>query len=196
MWPFLDHLVESELSKREEIDLVRQAKSGDREAFDQLMEAYAPRAYRLAFAIVGNESDAEDVVQEAFVTIYRKLRNLREESSFNSWLSRIVATRAHDLLRQRRREKKSFESQVTQTRLGQGPSSVPAPESEGTSLDLRQAIDRLPELHRLVILLRYGEEASIEEIAQTLKRPEGTIRRMLSEAYRMLRLYLEGDEGP
>lgn len=184
-----------ELSQ-EEANLIQRARSGDREAFGELMEAYAPRAYRLAFAIVGNESDAEDVVQEAFVTIYRKLRNLREESSFGSWLSRIVATRARDLLRRHRREKKYFESRVTQTRLGQGSSSIPAPESEGTSLDLRQAIDRLPELHRLVILLRYGEEASIEEIAQTLKRPAGTIRRMLSEAYRMLRLYLEGDEGP
>lgn len=160
------------------------------------MEEYALRAYRIAFAILRSPDDAEDVVQEAFITVYRKLGKLRKESSFNSWLSQIVASGAHDLQRRRKREKKTLQSQKTMFESGQVSfPDDPVTEAEGMSFELHQAIGKLPEQHRLVILLRYAEDDSIEEIARILKRPAGTIRRMLSEAYKMLRLYLEEEES-
>ncbi|MBT9166375.1 MAG: ECF RNA polymerase sigma factor SigW [Chloroflexi bacterium] len=180
----------------EEITLIRRARAGDREAFGQLMETHAPRAYRIAFAILRNQSDAEDTVQEAFITAYKSIKKLEKEGSFVSWLSRIVATRSYDLLRKRQRERKTVESTISTLKVGMSqPASNPAESKQDFDLDLREAITRLPELHRLAILLRYSEDASTDEIARILNRPAGTIRRILSESYRLLRLYLEGGES-
>ena len=71
-----------------------------------------------------------------------------------------------------------------------------AEEKQALSLDIEQAIARLPESHRLAVMLRYAEDASTDDIASTLNRPAGTIRRILSESYRMLRLYLQEDVKP
>ncbi|MBT9162705.1 MAG: ECF RNA polymerase sigma factor SigW [Dehalococcoidia bacterium] len=176
----------------EEITLIRRARAGDREAFGQLMETHAPRAYRIAFAILRNQSDAEDTVQEAFITAYKSIKKLEKEGSFVSWLSRIVATRAYDLLRKRQRERKAVEATISIHKTAM--SHNPAESRQDFALDLHEAITRLPELHRLVIMLHYSEDASTDEIARTLNRPVGTVRRILSESYRLLRLYLEGGD--
>jgi RNA polymerase sigma-70 factor (ECF subfamily) len=177
----------------DEIALIRRARAGDREAFGQVMETHAPRAYRIAFAILQNRSDAEDAVQDAFITAYKSLRKLEKEGSFNSWLSRIVATRAYDLLRRKQREHKIVEKTIPTLKMSHLASN-PAEGKQDLALDLQEAITKLPELHRLAILLRYSEDASTDEIARILNRPAGTIRRILSESYHLLRLYLEGGE--
>jgi RNA polymerase sigma-70 factor, ECF subfamily len=177
----------------EEITLVHQAKKGDREAFGQLMENHAPRAYRIAFTIMQSQNDAEDIVQEAFITAYKSIKKLEKEGSFGSWLGRIVTTRAYDFLRNKQRQNKAVE--VSTSRFKAELSQDISHRREAThdfDLDLREAIMKLPEMHRLVIMLRYSEDATSDEIAATLNRPAGTIRRILSESYRLLRLYLEG----
>ncbi|MDD5094225.1 MAG: RNA polymerase sigma factor [Dehalococcoidia bacterium] len=180
-----------------EIALVHHAKMGDREAFGQLMENHAPRAYRLAFTILQNQSDAEDVVQEAFITAYKSISKLEKEGSFVSWLSRIVTTRAYDLLRKKHRNNKTIEESTSQFKmeLSQGITNR-RETSHDFDLDLREAIKRLPETHRVVVMLRYSEDATTDEIAVTLNRPAGTIRRILSESYGLLRLYLQRDDNP
>ncbi len=175
----------------EGISLIRRAKKGDGEAFSQLMESHALRAYRIAFALLQNRSDAEDVVQEAFVTAYNSIGKLKKEESFNSWFSRIVTTRAYDSLRKKQHDHKVTEAQTQSVKEElRGNSSQGDPDF---SIDLHRAMEHLPKQHRLAILLRYSEDASIEEIAGILNRPVGTIRRILSESYRLLRLYLQGD---
>lgn len=182
-------------SVHEEITLIRRARSGDREAFGQMMETHAPQAYRIAFAILQNRSDAEDTVQEAFITAYKSIKKLEKEGSFSSWLSRIVATRSYDLLRRKQREHKIVEKTIPTLKSEMSHlASNPAEGKQDLALDLQEAITKLPELHRLAILLRYSEDASTDEIARILNRPAGTIRRILSESYRWLRLYLEGGE--
>lgn len=177
---------------KDELTLIRRAKEGHRESFDQLMENHALRAYRLAFAILQNQSDAEDAVQEAFITAYKSVRKLEKEGAFGSWLSRIVATRAYDLLRKKQREQKAIAGRTSTLKMEMSHTvSNPAENKLDFDMDLHEAIKRLPELHRLTILLRYSEDSSTEEIAYVLNRPVGTIRRILSESYRLLRLYLE-----
>lgn len=177
--------------------LVRRAKQGDREAFGQLMENHATRVYRIAFAILQNQSDAEDAVQEAFITASKALKKLKEEGAFGSWLSRIATTRAYDILRKKQRDYKIIESTTSKFKMEMSQTaSNPAEGEHDFDLDLQKAIAKLPELHRLAILLRYSEDATSDEISKILNRPAGTIRRILSESYRLLRLYLEGDENP
>ena len=182
-------------SVRDEIDLVRQAKSGDKEAFGQLMENHALRAYRIAFATLQNQNEAEDAVQEAFITAYKSIKKLEKEESFGSWLGRIVTTRAYDVLRQKHRGQKAVDSKTSALKQEIAQSSTtPVEDKEALSLDLRQAIDELPELHRLAIMLRYTEDATADQIARIVNRPAGTVRRILSESYNLLRLYLKGDD--
>lgn len=170
------------LTVTNEPTLVVQARAGNQEAFAELVRRHGAQAYRIAFALLKNRSDAEDVVQDAFLTAFRSLATLKDPSAFRSWLNRIVVNRSRDLLRKRRRERESIQL------LGQSMvnDSLPGKQIERT-VALRQAIDSLPELHRLVILLYYSQGYSTGEIAETIDRPPGTVRRILSEAYKMLR---------
>src|SRR5205809_2616672 len=77
------------------------ARRGDGEAFRELVERHSREVFRLAFRMTGNEHDAEDVVQETFLKAYRKLPSFEERSQFGSWLYRIAANSAYDLLRAR-----------------------------------------------------------------------------------------------
>ena len=169
------------LTLTNEPTLVVQARAGNQEAFAELVRRHGAQAYRIAFALLRNRSDAEDVVQDAFLTAFRSFATLKDPSAFRSWLNRIVVNRSRDLLRRRRQEQESIPL------LGQSMvnDSLPGRQIERT-VALGQAIDSLPELHRLVILLYYSQGYSTGEIAETIDRPPGTVRRILSEAYKML----------
>lgn len=176
-----------------EAHLIRRAREGDREAFGELIELHAVRAYRIAYAILQNPEESEDAAQDAFVTAFKSLRKLENVEAFGSWLGRIVTTRAYDILRGRQRGQKAVEAQTTAVRMDMAGRNRadPSRTKADLTLDLEEAIAKLPELHRLAVLLRYSEDASTEQIARVLNRPAGTVRRILSESYRMLRLYLE-----
>ncbi|MFO8009511.1 MAG: RNA polymerase sigma factor [Dehalococcoidia bacterium] len=186
-----------EKTTQDELALVRRARTGDKEAFGQLMEMHAVRVYRIAYSITRDQSEAEDAVQEAFVTAFKSIRKLEKEESFRSWLSRIVTTRVYDLLRKKQKGLKAIEKEQKEfkVKLAQSTSN-PADSKHELSMDLQDAISNLPQSHRLAVMLRYTEDASTDEIATILDRPAGTVRRILSESYQMLRLYLqEGDES-
>ena len=128
---------------------------------------------------------------------HKSITKLAKEGSFRSWLSRIVTTRAYDLLRKKRQQAKTIEASTSEYKLELSHSiSHPSETVKDVQMDLQHAIAKLPEVHRLAIMLRYSEDASTEEIALTLNRPSGTIRRILSESYRLLRLHLEGNDSP
>ncbi|MBC7248756.1 MAG: RNA polymerase sigma factor [Anaerolineae bacterium] len=170
------------MTATEEIVLITRAQDGDRIAFATLVREHSTRLYRIAFALLGNHADAEDVVQEAFIAAYRSLRGLKKRTSFEFWLNSIVVNRARDLLRKRKRDRELV------SQMAENMESLA--ERERFS-DLYEAIGSLPCVYRLVILLYYGEGYNTGEIARSLDRPAGTVRRMLSEARQMLREYLK-----
>ena len=178
----------------DESQLVRRAKTGDQEAFGQLMEMHAVRAFRIAYSIIPSQQEAEDVVQEACITAFKSIKKVEKEESFSSWFGRIVTSRAYDLGRKKQRVKKVVDKETSEYRMELTRASAnPSNGITELSIDLQAAIQKLPELHRVAIMLRYAEDASTDEIARTLNRPAGTVRRILSESYRMLRLSLEGE---
>ncbi len=180
---------------QEELKLVRRAKSGDKGAFGQLMEMHAVRAYRIAYSIIPNQQEAEDAVQEACITAFKSIKKIEKEEAFSSWFGRIVTSRTYDLGRKKQRGQKTVEKETSVLKVEISHASAnPANGKTELKLDLQSAIAQLPELHRLAIMLRYSEDASTDQIARVLARPAGTIRRILSESYKMLRLSLEGDE--
>jgi len=169
-----------------EDELLRLARSGDGEAFARLVQIHAADAYRTAFFLLRNRQEAEDVVQEAFLTCYQKLGKFRLESSFKTWLYRIVVNISYDRLRKMNRESKAL------GRLSQASE----PESGGLAcleerLDLSHVISTLSREQRMVLLLYYGLDFSVNKVAEILSIPVGTVKSRLNAARQLLKERLE-----
>ena len=152
-------------------ELVERCQRGDRTAFDELVLREQRRVYQLAFRIIQSQEDLDDVVQDIFFLVYRKIKTFRFESRFSTWLTRISL---HECLKVRKRRKLLswlFGPEPGWDRVSDGvgiDSGLQILQQEEQHQALRGAINRLSEQQRVVILLRYFEELSCEEIAETL----------------------------
>lgn len=167
------------LSRIEDSDtrLVRQAKAGDFDAFEKLIVQYERRVYTLALRILGNREEAQEAVQEAFLSVLKNLNGFREEAAFHTWLVRIVTNQALKILRKRKGL-----STVSIDAPSDDETDLPRPhyiaewtetpfeaaEREETERILERALEELDEPYRLVFLLRDVEGLSTEETAQAL----------------------------
>jgi RNA polymerase sigma-70 factor (ECF subfamily) len=188
-----------------DVELVARARAGDRAAFRVLFDRYNRRAYGVAFGVVKNQQDAADVVQEAFIKVHRHLDGFQGNSSFYTWLYRIVMNLSIDHLRRKKKVTEFDETVRKDDALADGatlPQSAhenPAKAVARKELtdQLHAALAELPEYHRAVIVLREVEGLSYEEMAKILKVPKGTIMSRLFHARRKMqeRLagYLDGD---
>lgn len=156
----------------------------DREEFVARTEAVKARLYRTAYLYLGSEADALEAVDEAVYQALRALRQLRQEEYFESWLTRILINACHKELRRRRWFSPGGEDCI--------PESAGADTYDG--LPLKEAIRRLPEELRVVVILRYFTGYSLEETARSLGLPRGTVSTRQRRALQLLRLEL-GEEG-
>jgi RNA polymerase sigma-70 factor (ECF subfamily) len=172
---------------------VEQPKFGNKAATAELIRGHATTAYRVAYAILQNHADAQDVVQDAFIRAFQNLTQIRDEKAFAPWLGRIVANQAHDLLRRKGLQRRLSEQLAATTTTAPGQ---PEPQEEVSRQDtaslVRRAVDQLPNQQRAAILLYYGGEMTTDEVAVMLGKPSGTVRRLLSDAYKNLRRLLKG----
>ena len=173
-------------------DLVARAREGDRDAFRVLVERYEGRVYAIAFGLVGHREDARDVVQEALFKAYRMLGGFRGESSFYTWLYRIVVNVAIDL---RRKERPS--PLEAPDRLADEGAESPADAAYRQELRtaIRTAVEALPAEQRAVIVLRELEGLSYAEIAEVEQVPIGTVMSRLFYARRKLQAALARYRG-
>jgi RNA polymerase sigma-70 factor, ECF subfamily len=183
-----------------EADLVAYARAGRREAFAALMTRGNQRLFRIARAVVRDESEAEDVLQEAYVRAFAKLSDFRGEASIYTWLTRIVLNEAHGRLRRRRHtvELSAVESaQAGEGRILMFPSALMSddPERDAALAETRRllerAVDALPEAFRLVFIMREVEDCSIAETAANLGVKPQTVKTRLHRARRLLRESLD-----
>ncbi|MHB8985253.1 MAG: RNA polymerase sigma factor [Eubacteriales bacterium] len=167
--------------------LVRQAQAGDDAAFSELVRQYSKDAYRAAYVILQNQSEAEDIVQEAFLTCFRKLTGFRQESAFRTWLYRVVANLSYDLLRKKRREGALLE------KISAGGTAVAYCGSRDLeeSMEVREALASLGTGQRAVLTLYYGLDLDVKTVAGILKIPAGTVKSRLAAARAMLKVRLE-----
>ena len=174
--------------------LATRASSGDADAFSVLVRETQHTTYRLALRMSGSESDAADVVQEAYLRAWEGLARLRDHTAILSWLCRIVRNVAADRVRQRVRH--PTESLDRTPRGGVGAlveylaADAPDPEecvaSAEARAEIRAAIAELKEKHRVVLLLREVDGMSYAELATALGCPAGTIESRLHRARREL----------
>lgn len=187
--------------RAEDDELIRAAQKGDRQAFDALVRRYDRSVLRLALHVLGNEQDAQDVHQEAFLKAYRYLSNFRFECSFYTWLYRIVTNLCLDQLRRRksRREEPSTvldgagEEMDLLTNVRDGRASAnPARELERKTMHeaIQSALDELTPRERAVFELKHYQGLKLRTIGEMLSTTEETAKNTLFRATRKLRTRL------
>ena len=188
----------------DDAELVRRALARDDTAFRTIMERHNRRLYRIARSILRNDSEAEDVVQEAYVSAFTHLDGFRGDSSLATWLSRITMNEALGRLRRERLavDLDTFEAQRTEAQIIQFPQTVTSDDPERTMAQreilqlVERATDNLPEIFRIVFITRVIEGMSVEETADLLGlRPE-TVKTRLHRARRLVREQLDKQIGP
>ncbi len=172
--------------------LVRQTLCGQANAYNTLVQRYQRQVYNLAYRMLGNAEDAGDLVQDTFLRAYGALASFRQDASFLTWLYKIASNLCIDLLRSRKtRYALSLDAETDEGREPAADSRSSAPEEiavRGAVQDVvHHAIQNLPERYRVVVIMRHLNDMSVEEIAQALDLPTGTVKTHLFRAREMLR---------
>ncbi|MEA2570450.1 MAG: polymerase sigma-70 factor, subfamily [Acidobacteriota bacterium] len=180
-------------------DLIDRTLAGDEAAFAAIVERFQRRIYRVAFAIVRNEADADGIAQDTFVQAYTHLRKFEGRAELETWLTRIAINRSRDTLRRRR-----FVSLFTRSDDGEGREIMlvepiderPDAERQLMSRQLRvaieRAVERLSSQQKVIFRLRHYENLALEEIAEHLGLSAGTVRAHLFRAIHKVRKELSG----
>jgi RNA polymerase sigma-70 factor (ECF subfamily) len=176
-------------------ELAHRVGGGDTAAFEILMRRHNRTLFRTARAILRDDAEAEDALQEAYLQAYQAIGGWREEAKLSTWLARIVANEALMRLRKqaRRAEIVPLQSSATLEGLNEIPDTDmnKTPEREAQRVEMRRLleaqIDSLPDDYRAVFMLRAVEELSVEETSTVLGIPEATVRSRLFRARSLLR---------
>jgi RNA polymerase sigma-70 factor (ECF subfamily) len=181
----------------QDCSVVREAQGGSQAAFEQLVHTYDQVVLRLALRLTGSASDAQDIHQEAFLKVYKKLDGFRFECSFRTWIYRIVTNVCLDHLRRNQARKKMNVIEITDDDLlNQLSDDRPGNNPEQQLLDrelgahISKALQRLTPRERMVFDLRHFEGLKLQSVSEILNASEGSIKMTFFRATRKLRLQL------
>ncbi|MBF0611190.1 MAG: RNA polymerase sigma factor [Magnetococcales bacterium] len=173
--------------------LARLAGEGDRQAFGQLLAlAYVP-IFRMAYRQVEDRQDAEEICQEVCLHLSRAILSFRGESTFATWLYRVVINAVHDF---RRKNVRHANHEVAEEVLAELPSPYGNPEQALISSWIRRCVAALPEALRQAVVLVHGEGLLHRQVGEILGCKEGTISWRLSEARKLLARCLDREKKP
>jgi RNA polymerase sigma-70 factor (ECF subfamily) len=180
-------------------ELIERFRKGDEAAYEELVQSYAPKAYQIAYGLLGNRLDAEEVVQDAFMKVHANLERFRGDSSFATWLYRIITNLSRNKYHWNRRRGKDINVSLSD----RGPADesgladfevadntlkpdvlLDRNETESVLMD---AISRLPDKLREVLVLRHLEEMSYADMADLLGCELGTVKSRLARAREALK---------
>ena len=179
-------------------DVVERARAGDRAAFEILVRSRVDRLHRTACAILGNEADADDATQDAFLSAWQQLPRLRDVEAFDAWLTRIIVNACRMRLRAGRAVR---EVQAVEPDADGEPAYTTRERAEGDLGDgiaanerLTRAFERLTVDQRTLLVLYHLHHYPVAEVARLVGRPDGTVKRRLSEARTALQHELEVED--
>ena len=170
------------MSTTENFKLIQKAKRRDPEAFTELINLYMKDMYRTAVAILMNDEDAADAIQETILTCWERLSSLRENKFFKTWMTRILINKCHDIRNKRIEAVDINEHEEL------------AFHEDESNLELKEALEKLDEKYRVPIMMFYGDGYSIKEIAAILDVPVSTIQTRISRGRKRLEQYFEDSE--
>jgi len=166
-------------------EIVERVRAGETALFEILMRRHNQRIYRVARAVIKDEADTEDVMQQAYINAFTHLSQFQDRSQFSTWLTRITVHEA--LARRRKRKPEETPEDVMETLT----SPQPDPERQAYAAELRRvleaAVDSLPETYRLVFMLRDIEGLSTSETAAGLELGDEAVKTRLHRARAMVR---------
>jgi RNA polymerase sigma-70 factor, ECF subfamily len=171
-------------------DVVARVRGGDQPLFEILMRRYNQRLFRVARAILRNDADAEDAVQQAYLAAYAHLDQFAGAARFSTWLTRIAIREALGRLRTRkRRGEVEFDGGAEETMMKDAGDDSPEEHAQRRELGgiLESAVDALPEIYRVVFMMREVEQLSTLETADVLELSEEAVKVRLHRARGMLR---------
>ncbi|HCF51508.1 MAG TPA: RNA polymerase subunit sigma-24 [Syntrophomonas sp.] len=179
-----------------DIELVKQTLKGDERGFEKLVTKYQDKIYTLCYRYSGNDEDAYDLTQEAFIKAYRSLGTFKGSSRFGTWLYRVTTNVCLDEMRRRKRHIPA--QSLDQPVLGADGEMKPIILDDTIPIDelyeqkeqaqyIQSLLNQLKPEHRMVLLLKDIMEFSYDEIAQMLNISSGTIKSRLSRARELLR---------
>ncbi|WP_048601019.1 RNA polymerase sigma factor SigW [Rubeoparvulum massiliense] len=176
-----------------EKQLIQSAKDGDQVAFKELVEIYKDKVFQLAYRMLNNRHDAEDIGQETFLRVYANLSRYDGEHKVSTWIYRIATNLCIDRLR---KKKPSVHLDASQGEEGLDwysrlVSNERTPEQQTLTTELQgmvqEAISQLPDKYRMVIILRYIDDLSLQEISDVLNLPVSTIKTRIHRGREALR---------
>lgn len=172
----------------EPIALLQRIAAQDRDAFSQFYDRYSSLVYSLTLRMLRAQSDAEDLLQEVFMQVWRQAANYsRERGTPEAWLINIARSRAIDKLRSIRRMEKSFVLTDDPAKAESGDNVESSASNSETRLTMNSALANLPEAQRRVLELAYFDGLSQTEIADKLKEPLGTVKTRMRSGIQRLR---------
>lgn len=164
--------------------VVKQAITGDKEAFEQLLRLEEEKLYYTALSYVGKKEDALDAIQETACKAYLTVKQLKHPEFFSTWLFRILIHECYRLLKKEQRIIPFEESDLLQ-RLNHQPNEIDNP------IDLTEALQQLNHSHQMALILYYYHDLPIKQIAEMMEKPVGTIKTYLHRGKKQLKRELE-----
>ena len=183
------------MADEKELEIVKRAQEGDREAFKELVETYQRKVYGICIGMLKDPDDSKDVSQEVFIKVYRYLDKFNHQSSFYTWLYRITVNKCIDFIRKQKRKREvDYDDGILRDDNVEGDDSI-LPSRLGIHPDrvygrkelrekMLEALETLSEKHRTILILREVEGLSYEEIADVLQISKGTVMSRLYHARR------------
>lgn len=186
------------MDTRTDAELVLEIKKGDESAFQEVMSRYTQKVYNLAIRLTRNQEDAEEILQDVFVTVYKKINSFEGKSAFSSWLYRVTANTAFMKLRKRKQSDSISFEEVSPTIRDNWVGKSPE-DSDTDYMSIRhelreiiqRAVERLPEEYRNIFVLRDIDGLSNEEVAETLALSVPAVKSRLHRARLILRKKLQ-----
>jgi len=186
-----------------ETNLIERVCSGDIYAFQEIVERYKKKVYYIAFDIVGDFHEAEDISQEVFMKMYRALNRFRKDAKMSSWLYQITVNTAIDSLRRRKAKPRfnveDIELVGVRDQAFQSASPEADPERRAVTTLMQEHIDlalqKITPQERTVFVMRHYNEFKIREIAEVLEVSSGTVKSLLFRALKKMRKELSSSRG-
>lgn len=176
--------------------LLRRLRDRDERAFRELIDAHRDRVFNITYRMLGQREEAEEIAQEVFITVFKTIDTFREESKFSTWLYRVTVNHCKNrikyLARRHDRERDELDETAQETNGATGaPLAIARPDRAlaGAQLEalMQEAIAKLDDDQRVVVILRDVEDLSIEEICEITGLPDGTVKSRLHRARLVLR---------